>query len=344
VTVTVNPLPTVTATPSSQTICSGSISSIALSSNIVGTTYAWTVVQTGASGASNGTGNNIAQTLTATGSVSGSVVYTITPTAPTGCTGTPINVTITVNPRPVVTATPSSQTICSGTATSIALTADVAGTTFAWTVTQTGASGATSGNGNTIAQTLTATAVTAGTVTYTITPTANSCAGTPITVTITVNPRPVATATPSSQTICDGATTNIALNANVTGTTFTWSAAQLSGATISGFSNGTGNSISQTLTNNSTTAGVVRYTITPSANSCTGNNITVDVTVNPTPVVTATPSSQSICSGTAPSIALSSNVTGTSFSWTVVQSNVSGATNGSGNSIAQTLPATASTP
>ena len=89
---------------------------------------------------------------------------------------------------PVATATPMTQSINSGTATSIALTSSVPATTFAWTVVQTGVSGATPGSGSSIAQTLTATGAVSGTVTYSITPTANGTAGSPVTVTITVAP------------------------------------------------------------------------------------------------------------------------------------------------------------
>lgn len=89
---------------------------------------------------------------------------------------------------PVATAAPSSQTIASGTITSIQLTSSVAGTTFSWTVAQTGVSGATAGSGSSIAQTLTLTGAVAGTATYSITPTANGTAGNPVSVIVTVNP------------------------------------------------------------------------------------------------------------------------------------------------------------
>jgi hypothetical protein len=89
---------------------------------------------------------------------------------------------------PVATATPSTQTITSGTATSIALTSSIAGTTYSWTVVQSGVSGAIAGSGNSIAQTLTLTGAVAGTVTYSITPTANGTAGNPVSVIVTVNP------------------------------------------------------------------------------------------------------------------------------------------------------------
>ncbi|HCY42341.1 MAG TPA: hypothetical protein DHV48_13455 [Prolixibacteraceae bacterium] len=99
----VNP-PVVTATPSTQTISSGSATSITISSSTVGTTFTWTVVQTGVSGGSSGSGSSIAQTLATTGTVAGTATYTITPTA-NGVSGAAINVTVTVNPVAVTVKT-----------------------------------------------------------------------------------------------------------------------------------------------------------------------------------------------------------------------------------------------
>ncbi|MCW3072317.1 MAG: hypothetical protein JWO44_2207 [Bacteroidetes bacterium] len=336
VTVTVNPIPSVTATPSTQTLCSGSTTGIALSSATPGATFSWTVSQSGVSGGSAGSGSSIAQALSTTGTVPGSATYTITPSA-NGCTGTPILVTINVNPIPVATATPSTQTICSGTPASVTLSGSVTGTTFAWTVTQTGVSGGSAGSGSSIAQTLIATGSSPGTAVYSVTPTANGCSGTPITVTVTVNPVPFATATPSSQTLCSGGTTGISLTSFTAGTTFSWTVSQ---SGVSGATAGTGSSIAQVLTTTGSTTGTATYSITPSANGCSGTPISVIITVNPVPVVTATPTVQTICSGTATSISLSSNVAGATFAWTVSQTNASGASAGSGSSIAQALTAT----
>lgn len=58
------------------------------------------------------------------------------------------------------------------------------------------------------------------------------------------------------------------------------------------------------------------------------------------PVATATPAEQTITSGAPTSIALTSSVTGTTFTWTVELTGVSGGAAGSGSSIAQTLTAT----
>jgi gliding motility-associated-like protein len=87
----------VVATPSSDTICSGETTAINLTTPATGTTFSWTVVQNGVTGASAGSGNSIAQTLTTTTSAQGTATYTITPQN-VGCIGTPITVTIVVNP------------------------------------------------------------------------------------------------------------------------------------------------------------------------------------------------------------------------------------------------------
>jgi len=90
-------------------------------------------------------------------------------------------------PAPIATATPASQAITSGGATSIALSSSLTGTTFSWTVVQTGVTGAVSGSGTTIAQTLTLSGAAVGTATYTVIPTAGGVAGSAISVVITVN-------------------------------------------------------------------------------------------------------------------------------------------------------------
>lgn len=89
---------------------------------------------------------------------------------------------------PVATAIPTEQTITSGNTTSIALSSSITGTTFAWTVVQSGVTGATPGNGSNIAQKLTVTGATAGTATYTVTPTANGISGSVVSIMVTVNP------------------------------------------------------------------------------------------------------------------------------------------------------------
>ena len=163
------------------------------------------------------------------------------------------------------------------------------------------------------------------------------CTGTPQTSTITVNPTPTATATPTSQTVCSGPITTIAITGPVSGTTFNWTRDNTVGVTGIAAS-GSGN-ISGSLVNNTAAPLTVTFTITPTANGCPGTAITATVIVNPRPVATATPSSQTVCSGPITTINLTSTVTGTTYSWTRDNTvNVTGiAASGLGSSISGTL-------
>ena len=314
--VTVNPIPVLTATPVSNSICTGSITDIPLGSNVSGTTFSWTAVETNATGSSNGIGTNIAQTLTVTGNAVGTVDYLITPSA-NGCTGTPVRAIISVKPIPVVVATPTPAAICSGSTSNIILTSTPTGATFAWTAIQTDASGASASSGSIIAQALSSPGSFIGSVDYTITPTLNSCVGLPVHSIITVNPTPVAVATPVSTTICSATVTNIPLTSLVTGATFAWTVVQNN---VTGASAGNGNSIAQTLTATTANPGSVVYTITPTANGCTG--VPINVTINVTPIPTAaisysgTPFCSTLTTGQAVTLTGTSAYTGGAYSST----------------------------
>jgi gliding motility-associated-like protein len=188
ITINVSPVPNVIENTAKKTLCSGETTSIDLSSAIVGTTFSWTVNATGIIGAAAGSGNKIMQLLSNAGFVPGTVDYVITPSI-NGCVGTSVTVTITVNPLPEVLGTPPG-IICSGYSTNIGLSPTIAGTTFDWTVTQLGVTGATAGTGNKISQILETTGNSQGNVIYTITPSLNGCIGTPLDITVNVNPFP----------------------------------------------------------------------------------------------------------------------------------------------------------
>ena len=341
VTVTVNPVPFVTATPASQTICCNSTISIALSSFTSGTTFAWTVVQNGVSGALAGTGTSIAQTLCTTTASPGTAAYTITPTA-NGCVGLPATVVITVNPIPTAITTPPAQTICSGISLSTPLTSNVPGTIFTWTVMQTGVSGGTNGSGTTITDSLQVTGSVPGTAIYSIIPTANGCIGPPTVDTIKVNPNPGSSATvsPSLPIICSGTATSISMNSSTPGTTFSWTVSQTG---VTGASSGSGPTIIQTLTVGAI-QGIATYYITATANGCTSGQLTAIATVNPAPIITASSTSQTICSGDSTSIILTSNVAGTTYFWAASPTGAAGNMFGSGSPISQFLTATGTSP
>ncbi|WP_321997891.1 MBG domain-containing protein [Draconibacterium orientale] len=123
--------------------------------------------------------------------------------------------------------------------------------------------------------------------TYTITNTiqaANGCAEVSASTDITINASPNYTAT-RTYTICSNETTSITHDANIEGSSFYWTVGTITGD-ITGASDGSGGSITQTLVNPSNTiVGSVEYIVTPSDASGCGDGIptSVIVTVNPLP-------------------------------------------------------------
>jgi hypothetical protein len=165
ITITVNPLPNVTANASATTVCAGEQVTLTGSGAV---TYTWT----------GGVSDGVAFTPTST------ATYTVTGTDANGCSNTD-QITITVNPLPNVTANASATTVCAGG--QVTLTGSGAAT-YTW-----------SGNvSDGVVFTPTSTA------TYTVTGTdANGCSNTDQ-ITVTVNPLPNVTANASATTVCAG--------------------------------------------------------------------------------------------------------------------------------------------
>ncbi|HML85464.1 MAG TPA: hypothetical protein PKE52_09910, partial [Bacteroidales bacterium] len=138
--------------------------------------------------------------------------------------------------------------------------------------------------------------------------------------TIQINPAPGVSNTSLSQSVCSGgSTTAVTLNGTLSGTTFNWTATSNPSGQVTGFNaTGTSNIPVQTLVNTGLTPATVTYHIIPSSGpGCQGVASDYVITVKPKPTATATPATQDICSdGATQSIALSSNVTGTTFAWT----------------------------
>ena len=281
--------------------------------------------------------NNITGTWTPALDNTKTTTYTFKPN-PGQCALTTTQI-INIISTPMATATPSSSTICSGNTTAILLSSSIIGTTFDWNAIQTNVTGAVAGTGDTIDQILTTIGNKSGEAVYSVTPTVNGCPGLPIQIKIIVNPIPVVTANPNPLTICSGESTDITLSSDVVGVSFSWTVIQTG---VLGAFSATGSSIVQTLKNSTTLQGTAEYTITPTSKGCIGIPLSVIVTVNPTPEVFGS-SGTTICSGESTNIILSPNILGTEFSWTVNQTRVSGASDGTGDSIKQILDAETST-
>jgi gliding motility-associated-like protein len=208
-------------------------------------------------------------------------IYTVTGTAPSGQTGT-ASTTVTVNPLPTITASASPTTICAGSSSNISATSSLGSTTYSWD------QGLGAGANHTVSPTTT--------TTYTVTGTANGCSGTD-NVIVTVNPLPTITASASPTTICSGNSSNISATSSLGSTTYSWD---------QGLGAGANHTVSPTTT--------TTYTVTGTANGCSGTD-NVIVTVNPTPVITATAVNDTICLGATSNLSATSSVTGSTYNW-----------------------------
>ena len=194
--ITVKPIPVAATNVYTTPVCSHTVTNIALSSPTKSTTYTYTASGDGiitGFAPSGSTTSTIAQTLVNTGTIQGSVTYTITPVYLT-CQGSAITAAVTVNPVAKGSAVTSPIGICSGSFTDMILVPGaVSGTTFTYkTSVVAGISGASCPSGgcspvnDTIIDMLTTTATNSPVEIYTITPWANSCAGTNFNVNVTV--------------------------------------------------------------------------------------------------------------------------------------------------------------
>jgi hypothetical protein len=184
---------------------------------------------------------------------------------------------------------------------------------------------------------------TVGTVTYYAESvgTVNGCPSlTRTAITLTIKPSPTVTVV-SNINVCNNTTADpIVLNSSEAGSTLNWTN---SNPSIGLAASGTGNIPSFLATNSTNGALTATITVTATADGCTGPARTFTITV-PKPIITNSPLSQEICSGTnTTAVVLTSNTLGASFQWSVSSSTgVSGLTENSGTGTipVQTLYAT----
>lgn len=320
-TILVNPTPGITL-PSAQTICSGDISvPVHIVSVISNTIIHWT--GSGATGISgyntSGIGDIPAQQLYNASQSPAAATYTITDTL-NGCGGPSSNYNITVNPSPTVQYSQPDQIICSGSSTTaVALSAIPAGSNITWTATvPSGITGATSGGTTSIpAMVLTNSSNQPLTITYQAQAATTNviCPGAISTYRITVNPTPTLTISNVNDTICSSTIISSQFTSAVTGTLFSWTTnfpAQITGAAA-----GSADSIHQVLVNSDSIVHSGYYAIATSAAGCPGATGTVNVTVNPSPVISFSLPDQTLCSGgTTQQVTIHSSTPGATISWT----------------------------
>jgi PKD repeat protein len=242
--ITITATPTVVASITNTTICSGSM----ITQNLTGaSSYTWVPAGSGAS---------------STLSPASSTVYTVTGST-SGCSSAAKNFTVNVTPTPTTGVTATSTTLCAGQ--TVTLTAS-GGVNYAW-------------QPGTMTTTMVAVTPTATTV-YTVTGINGSCSSTK-TISINVTSLPSITVTPSNTTICSGSCTSLSATG---ASSYTWNPGVVSGFSISVCptsmtiytvtgSNGTCSS-TKTATVNVTATPAVNVTAS-SASICAGQSTTL---------------------------------------------------------------------
>jgi PKD repeat protein len=291
-TVRVTPRPILTATPSNPVICSNSGSSINLSSNLgnSNTTYKWSsAAPTSITGNTNpatpSTVTLINDLLVNNGTTRGTVTYTITPYSSAGCAGTPVTVTIDVDPAVTPANAGADATICEISTYDLKGNSPSVGTGL-WTIQSSHPITPTIGDAT--AYETRVSGLVAGqvyTFRWTITG-AGVCANSSDDVVITVTPRPVLTAPVTDKTICHNNPAAIVINSDIP-SQFIWTSSATAG--ISGNTNpsaisATGNAITinDVLLNSTFSQGTVTYTIKSfSPGNCEGNTVIIVVKVDP---------------------------------------------------------------
>lgn len=254
-----------TVTPASPVICSASGTSVTFTANVSGGAlpykYDW----------SGDPGPNNAQTST----VSSAGTYTVIITDNTKCP--PLTLTKTVASIPATTFTYSPSQLCKNGSNPTPSFIGY-GQPGVFSATPAGLSFVSNTTGE-----VNLSASTAGTyvVTNTISP-SGTCPGSSATATITLYNFPTMTSS-STATVCSGATVNIPLTASM-GSSYSWVASDNTNVTGESTSTQTTSTLSNVLTNTTTSNQLVVYTVTPTSTltgACAGTPQTVSVTVRP---------------------------------------------------------------
>jgi hypothetical protein len=335
VTVTVNPIPTLSSTLTPSGICSGTFS-YTPTSLTGGATFAWTRANIPgiSESASSGTGN-ISETLTNTTTSFVDVTYVVTTTA-NSCPNTGQNVVVRVNPTPLGNAILGPSNVCVGTNPFFYSVTQHAGATYSWDIpsiftVEAAGGGATPGGGfgaftaDYFILLKFSTATPPGGLAIRVREkSADGCIGPINTLTIVAANSPPTVPIAGGNTFCKfekGVVFSVPQNAS---STFTWSIN--SGGTIIGPSAGT--NLYQIIVDfNSLSSAQIDVTET-NITGCPASYPSLIVSLLDAPVTA--PTSQSICSGSQPSSVVDLNAitsVPSSFDWYVksISAGVTGA-------------------
>jgi len=243
VVVTVNALPTITASATPTTICWGTTATISATG---GTSYTWD--------------NSIGIATSATVGPTSTTTYKVTGTNANSCVYTG-SVTVNVMALPTVSLSASPASICKGTSSTLTATG---ATTYAWN------NSLPAGATNSVSPTVT--------TTYTVTGTSSGCTAT-ASATVTVNNPPTITASASSPAICNGNSSTISASG---GSSYIWDngIGSATSKSVSPTTTSTTYKVTGTDANGCTNTGSVSVTVTtPALPTASSKSVSVGAAV-----------------------------------------------------------------
>jgi len=298
VTITSNPVATITAPA---TVCSLSTGNSASVPVQFGATYAWSITNGTITSATN------TDTITFTAGSTGATTLNVTVTSSGGCVSNGSH-NATINPLPAATIT-APPNVCALSTSNNASVNPTGGATYAWSITNGTITSATTGTS------VTFDAGSTGNVTLNVTVTAGGCS-TPASQTVPIVPVPAATI--SSVTATCPNTPGLVASVPVTaGATYAWS---ITNGTITSATN------ADTITYTAGAAGTTTLSVTVTVSSCSSTD-THAVTINSSPVATIT-TPTAVCANSTGNNASVAVQAGAVYSWAITNGTITSATNG----------------
>jgi gliding motility-associated-like protein len=191
------------------------------------------------------------------------------------------SILLNVGSFPKLLNDPPYQYSCSGDTATVTLIPSMANTIFYWGAMNLSGmvSGFSSDSGTVIRQVLVSTNSITDSVLYTVTPRAGSCTGRDTSFTIFVKPMPVLSVQAGPDTLCNPGVFNASFSTQATGANIDWTVS--AGGSISGYHDGNGLLLCDTLTNSGTVSATADYHVTISLEGCVGRDTLLSVLVNP---------------------------------------------------------------
>jgi len=281
------PIPVLAVTPQpAKGNCTGSTITLGVTGTNTAT-YAW-------AGPNGFTSTSANPTVTANATSTHAGVYTITGTSSLGCTAT-ATVQVNVNPVPTATANAPLQVCLNGTA-NLSVSSNPAGASYSWS----GPAGFTS----TAANPTIASVTNANVGTYSVSVTdINGCTAT-TTTSISLYTAPTVTITPTALAVCEQSPITLTASG---ASTYSWTGPN-------GFTSTSANPTVTASASMTQHAGV--YTVTGVSGDNCSAIATVNVMVNPKPMVTATTVVAVNCSGVPLTLSATTDGTSPTYSWT----------------------------